>query len=249
MKFYEVEVLTMKVSIFATCISDIMFPNVAKNTVEILERLGCVVDFPASQTCCGQPAYNSGYLQEAKKSMKQMIRAFENSEYVVGPSGSCVSMIREYEKIFKGDPVWEEPAKSLSAKTYELTQFLVNVLNITDVGSTFKGRVTYHPSCHMTRLLGVKDEPKILLEKIKGVELIELPHAYDCCGFGGTFSVKNSKISQEMVKEKSQHVSETGAEYLVGGDMACLMNIGGRMQREGKDVQVLHITEILNTVN
>lgn len=239
----------VKVSLFITCISDMMFPNVGKNTVEILERLGCEIDFPAAQTCCGQPAYNSGYLEDAKKSMKQMIRAFKDSEYVVGPSGSCVGMIREYPKVFKGDPKWEQPAKELAAKTYELTQFIVDVLGVTDVGSTFKGKVTYHPSCHMTRILGVKDAPRILLQNVKGIEFIELPSGEDCCGFGGTFSVKKPEISAEMVKEKSRHVSETGAEYLVGGDMGCLMNIGGRMQREGKNIKIIHISEILNTHN
>lgn len=239
----------VKVSLFITCISDIMFPNVGKNTVEILERLGCEVDFPTLQTCCGQPAYNSGYLEEAKGSMKQMIRAFKDAEYVVGPSGSCVGMIREYPHVFKGDPEWEKPAQELAAKTYELTQFIVDVLGVKDVGSTFKGKVTYHPSCHMTRILGVKDAPKILLQNVKGIEFVELPSGEDCCGFGGTFSVKKPEISAEMVKEKSRHVTETGAEYLVGGDMGCLMNIGGRMQREGKNVKVIHISEILNTHN
>lgn len=239
----------MKVSLFITCISDIMFPNVGKNTVEILERLGCEVDFPTLQTCCGQPAYNSGYLEEAKGSMKQMIRAFKDAEYVVGPSGSCVGMIREYPHVFKGDSEWEKPAQELAAKTFELTQFIVDVLGVKDVGSTFKGKVTYHPSCHMTRILGVKDAPKILLQNVKGIEFVELPSGEDCCGFGGTFSVKKPEISAEMVKEKSRHVTETGAEYLVGGDMCCLMNIGGRMQREGKNVKVIHISEILNTHN
>lgn len=239
----------MKVSLFITCISDIMFPKVGKNTVEILERLGCEVDFPTLQTCCGQPAYNSGYLEEAKGSMKQMIRAFKDAEYVVGPSGSCVGMIREYPHVFKGDSEWGKPAQELAAKTFELTQFIVDVLGVKDVGSTFKGKVTYHPSCHMTRILGVKDAPKILLQNVKGIEFVELPSDEDCCGFGGTFSVKKPEISAEMVKEKSRHVTETGAEYLVGGDMGCLMNIGGRMQREGKNVKVIHISEILNTHN
>jgi L-lactate dehydrogenase complex protein LldE len=237
----------MKVSLFITCVSDMIFANVGKNTVEILERLGCEVDFPTAQTCCGQPAYNSGYLQEAKQAMKQIMMAFQDSEYVVGPSGSCVGMLKEYPAIFKGDPEWEQMAVELANKSYEITQFLVEVLGVIDVGSTFKGRVTYHPSCHMTRILGVKDAPQILLKNVKGVELIELPVKEDCCGFGGTFSVKNSEISQEMVKEKSKHVSETNADYLVGADMGCLMNISGRMRREGKNVKVIHITEILNT--
>lgn len=236
----------MKVSLFITCMCDILKSDVGKDTVEILERAGCEVDFPELQTCCGQPAFNSGYLQESKKAMKQMMKAFKDSEYVVGPSGSCVGMLKEYPKIFAGDQQWEKEAESLAGKSYEITQFLVDVLGVVDVGSTFKGRVTYHPSCHMTRILGVKDAPKRLLENVKGLELIDLPLAEDCCGFGGTFAVKNSVISGEMVKEKSAHVSETGAEYLIGGDMACLMNIGGRMTREGKSVKIAHITEILN---
>lgn len=235
-----------KVSLFITCMCDIFSSNVGKDTVEILERVGCEVDFPEAQTCCGQPAYNSGYLTGTKETMKHMMRVFKDAEYVVGPSGSCVSMLREYETVFRGDPEWEEEAKKLAAKSFEISQFLVEVLGIVDVGSTFKGTVTYHPSCHMTRLLKVKDAPITLLENVKGVELIELPHGEDCCGFGGTFSVKNSVISGEMVQEKVEHAVETGAQYLTGGDMACLMNIGGRLSREGRDVKVVHLTEILN---
>ncbi|MCJ0929980.1 (Fe-S)-binding protein [Virgibacillus halodenitrificans] len=236
----------MKVSLFITCMCDIIGSDVGKHTVELLEKAGCEVDFPEAQTCCGQPAFNSGYLQDSKKAMKQMMRAFKDAEYVVGPSGSCVGMLREYPKVFSGDPEWEEQANNLASKSYEVTQFLVDVLGIEDVGATFNGRVTYHPSCHMTRVLGVKDAPQKLLRNVKGMDLIELPLAEDCCGFGGTFAVKNSVISGEMVKEKSQHVSETRAEYLIGGDMACLYNIGGRMTREGKNIKILHITEVLN---
>ncbi|MFG6114742.1 (Fe-S)-binding protein [Halobacillus sp. MO56] len=236
----------MKVSLFITCLCDIMSSDVGKDTVEVLEKVGCEVDFPELQTCCGQPAYNSGYLKESKESMKQMMRAFKDSEYVVGPSGSCVAMLHEYPHIFKGDTEWEEAANDLAGKSYELTQFLVDVMGITDVGSKFQGRVTYHPSCHMTRLLGVKDAPMTLLENVKGLELVELPVKEDCCGFGGTFSVKNPVISEQMVEEKTEHVTETGAEYLVGGDMGCLMNIGGRLTRNGKPVKVLHIANILN---
>ncbi|HLR53077.1 MAG TPA: (Fe-S)-binding protein [Candidatus Avamphibacillus sp.] len=236
----------MKVSLFITCFCDLFASDVGKNTVELLERVGCEVDFPEKQTCCGQPAFNSGYLEESKEAMKQIMIAFQHSKYVVGPSGSCVGMLREYPKVFKGDPVWGDRAIDLAKKSYEITQFLVEVLGITDVGSTFKGRVTYHPSCHMTRILGVKEAPLKLLRNVEGVELIELPVKEDCCGFGGTFAVKESAISTAMSEEKARHVEETGADYLVGGDMACLANIGGRMTREGKNVKIAHITEILN---
>ena len=236
----------MKVSLFITCFCDLLAADVGKNTVELLERVGCEVDFPEQQTCCGQPAFNSGYLEEPKEAMKQTMIAFQYSKYVVGPSGSCVGMLKEYPKVFKGDPVWEDRAIDLAEKSYEITQFLVDVLGITDVGSTFKGKVTYHPSCHMTRILGVKEAPLTLLKNVDGVELIELPVKEDCCGFGGTFAVKESAISTAMSEEKARHVEETGAEYLVGGDIACLANIGGRMTREGKNVKIAHITEILN---
>lgn len=236
----------MKVSLFITCLCDTVTPHVGKNTVEILERFGCEVDFPELQTCCGQPAYNSGYLKQSKEAMKQMMRAFKESEYVVGPSGSCVAMLREYPHVFKGDEEWRELAEDLAGKSYELTQFLVDVLGITDVGSTFKGKVTYHPSCHMTRLLGIKDAPKTLLDNVAGLEFVPLPLASDCCGFGGTFAVKSPVISEQMVQEKALHVLETDAEYLVGGDMGCLMNIGGRLRRTGEPVKVVHITDILN---
>lgn len=237
---------TLKVSIFITCVCDIFASNVGKDTVELLENLGCSVEFPFNQTCCGQPAYNSGYLRESKKAMKQMIKVFEDSEYVVSPSGSCIAMIHQYPKIFEDDPVLQKQAENLVSKSYEITQFIVDVLGVVDVGSTFQGKVTYHPSCHMTRLLGVRDQPITLLKNVKGIELVDLPLKEDCCGFGGTFAVNNSIISTEMVKEKTRHISDTGANYLIGGDMACLMNIGGRLSREMKEVKIAHITEILN---
>lgn len=236
----------MNVSIFITCLCDTMASHVGKNMVEILERVGCKLDFPEAQTCCGQPAYNSGYLPESKRAMQQMMKAFKDSEYVVAPSGSCVAMFKEYPNIFKDDPEWLPLAESLANKSYELTQFLVEVMHITDLGSTFTGKVTYHPSCHMTRLLGVKDAPQILLEHVAGLELVPLPLAEDCCGFGGTFAITIPVISEQMVEEKTRHVLETEAEYLIGGDMGCLMNIGGRLRRNNEPLSVLHITDILN---
>lgn len=237
----------MKVTLFATCLVDMFQSSAGKATVELLERLDCEIEFPESQVCCGQPAYNSGYVKEAKEAMKSMIDTFIDAEYVVSPSGSCITMFREYPHVFKGDPVWEPKAKKLAAKSYELTQFIVDVLKIEDVGASFEGKVTYHTSCHMTRLLGVKKAPMILLSNVKGLEFTELPGKEQCCGFGGTFSVKMAQISEQMVNEKVRHVEETGAEYLIGADAGCLMNIGGRIERQGKPIKVLHIAEILNS--
>lgn len=237
----------MRVSLFATCLVDLFQSNVGKATVKLLERLGCEIDFPESQICCGQPAYNSGYTKEAKEAMKRMIEAFQNAEYVVSPSGSCAYMFHEYPHIFRGDPVWEPKAKALAEKTFELTQFIVDVLQVEDVGATFKGNATYHTSCHMTRLLGVKDAPMILLKNVKGLNFTELPGKEHCCGFGGTFAVKMAQISEQMVDEKVHHVEETEADYLIGADAGCLMNIGGRMERKGKPIKVMHIAEILNS--
>jgi L-lactate dehydrogenase complex protein LldE len=237
----------MKVSLFATCLVDLFQSNVGKATVELLERLGCEIDFPESQVCCGQPAYNSGYIKESKEAMKRMINAFQDAEYVVSPSGSCAYMFHEYPKVFKGDQIWESKAKQLAAKTYELSQFIVDVLKIEDVGARFEGTATYHTSCHMTRLLGVKKAPMALLKNVTGLNFTELPGKEQCCGFGGTFSVKMAQISEQMVDEKVFHVEETAADYLIGADVGCLMNIGGRIDRKGKPIKVLHIAEVLNS--
>jgi L-lactate dehydrogenase complex protein LldE len=237
----------MKVTLFATCLVDMFQSSAGKATVELLEHLGCEIDFPESQICCGQPSYNSGYVKETKEAMKRLIETFSDAEVVVSPSGSCAYMLKEYPHIFKGDPVWEQKAQELADKTYELTQFIVEVLKVEDVGATFEGKVTYHTSCHMTRLLGVKEPPMTLLKNVKGLTFTELPGKEQCCGFGGTFSVKMAQISEQMVDEKVRHVEETGAEYLIGADAGCLMNIGGRIGKQGKPIKVLHIAEVLNS--
>lgn len=236
----------MKVSIFSTCLVDLMTPSAGKAMVEVLERLGCELDFPASQVCCGQPTYNSGYLEDSKLAMKNMMLAFEHSDYVVGPSGSCIAMFHEYPKIFKGDPDWELKAVALKEKSYEFTQFIVRVLGITDVGARLEGTATYHRSCHMTRLLGEKETPYLLLEQVRGLELEPLKNSDNCCGFGGTFSVKMPDISSQMVDEKCESVVETGADILISADMGCLLNIGGRLSRKGVPVKIMHIAEVLN---
>ncbi|MGC8229941.1 (Fe-S)-binding protein [Pseudobacillus badius] len=237
----------MKVSLFVTCLIDIFQTDVGMDTVELLERLGCEVEFPEKQTCCGQPAYNSGYVDKAKDSMKHMIRVFEQADYVVTPSGSCATMLKEYPHILKDETEWEARAQALANKTYELTQFIVEVLGTEDVGAKLKGTATYHTSCHMTRLLGVKEAPLKLLSHVEGLEMKPLPHNYNCCGFGGTFSVKMTPISEQMVDEKVQSVEEAGADILIGADCGCLMNIGGRIDRKGKPIKVMHIASVLNS--
>ncbi|WP_339170671.1 (Fe-S)-binding protein [Anoxybacillus sp. FSL W8-1294] len=237
----------MNVTLFVTCLVDLFHVNVGKATVELLERLGCTIHFPEAQTCCGQPAYNSGYVKEAKEAMKHMIRTFEHAEYIVTPSGSCATMFKEYPHIFKGDSEWEERAKRVADRTYELTQFIVDVLKVEDVGARLEGKATYHTSCHMTRLLGVKDAPLTLLQHVKGLEVVPLPNAHNCCGFGGTFSVKMGPISEQMVDEKIQCIEQVEADYLISADCGCLMNIGGRIERKGKPIRVMHIAEVLNS--
>jgi len=238
----------MKVSLFLTCLADVVYPaSVGKSTVEILERLGCEVDFPKKQTCCGQPAFNSGFHRETRDVAKHMIQTFEQAEYVVSPSGSCVTMLKEYPKLFTEDEGWQKRAKELAEKSYELTQFIVDVLQVEDVGAEFHGNVTYHTSCHMTRLLKVKEAPMKLLANVKGLNFTELPNKEQCCGFGGTFSVKMVPISEQMVDEKVQHIEETESEVLIGADLGCLMNIGGRIERQGKPIKVMHIADVLNS--
>ncbi len=235
----------MKVSMFVTCMSDALYPRVAESMMRLLAKYGVILEFPRVQTCCGQPAYNSGYWDEARTTARTILTAFEDSDFVVSPSGSCTYMIHHYTNLFKDEPQWLEKAKQLQSKSYEFTQFLVQVLGVTDVGASFPHKVTYHPSCHGTRLLGVKDEPRALLENVKGLEFVPTPFQEDCCGFGGTFSIKMPNISGAMVAEKVDHIKETEAEVLVGLDMACLLNIAGNLRHRGESVRVMHLAELL----
>lgn len=237
----------MRVSLFVTCLGELFYQEAAKDMVEVLERLGCEIDFPRGQICCGQPAYNSGYRKDAQKAAKQMIESFEASEYIVTPSGSCAGMFKEYPGLFEGDPDWEERAQQVADRTYEFTQFIVNVLEVEDVGATYPAKATYHTSCHMIRLLNETESPFKLLKNVKDLELLPLENSYDCCGFGGTFAVKMVPISEQMVDEKIRHVEESEANVLITADGGCLMNIKGRIDREGKPIEVKHIAQILNT--
>lgn len=236
----------MRVSLFITCLADQLYPEVGESVVRLLHRYGCEVDFPETQTCCGQPAFNSGYQDEAREVARNLIRAFEHSDYVVSPSGSCTGMVHHYyPQLFESEPEWKAKAEQLIERTYEFSQFMVNVLGVTDLGAEFSEKITYHPSCHATRLLGVKEEPGKLLENVKGLEFIDLPRKEDCCGFGGTFAVKMADMSEAMVCEKAANVCATNACVLVGTDMGCLMNIGGRLNKENKPVKVMHLAQLL----
>ncbi|MXO80191.1 Fe-S oxidoreductase [Paenibacillus sp. OT2-17] len=235
----------MKVSLFITCLSDAIYPKVGEAMARLLVRYGVQLDFPKIQTCCGQPSYNSGYWDETRVAAKTILKAFNDSDFVVSPSGSCTYMIHHYPELFKDEPEWLDSARRLEQKTYEFTQFMVQVLGVTDVGASFPHTVTYHPSCHGTRLLGVKEEPMKLLGSVKGLQLVPLPFAEDCCGFGGTFAVKMPDISGAMVTEKVDHIRETEAEVLVGLDMACLMNIAGNLRYREEPVRVMHLAELL----
>ncbi|WP_080838895.1 (Fe-S)-binding protein [Cohnella massiliensis] len=235
----------MKVSMFITCLSDAIYPRVGEAMIRVLAQYGVRLEFPTIQTCCGQPAFNSGYWDEARASARTILDAFEDSDFVIAPSGSCTGMIHHYPKLFENDPVMLERSRKLQSKSYEFTQFLVQVLGVTDVGAEFPRKVTYHPSCHGSRLLGIKDEPMELMKNVKGLEFVPLPLAEDCCGFGGTFAVKMADISGAMVSEKVDHVKETEAEVLVGLDMACLLNIAGNLRYRNEPVRVMHLAELL----
>lgn len=239
----------MKISFFVTCITDNVLPDVGIKSVQLLEKLGCTVFFNPGQTCCGQPLVNSGYQEKARQSMRVLIDALleEDCEYIVAPSGSCVLQVKEFPRFFQGDKVWESRAKLLADKSYEITDFIVNVLKVTDVGAALNGRAAYHPSCHMSRILGVKEPPYRLLENVKGLELVSFKGQDKCCGFGGTFSVKMADLSGAMVEEKVRNIAAAGVDYVIGADGACLMNIEGRIRRENLGIEVLHIVEVLMT--
>ena len=238
----------MNVNFYVTCIADVVKAGVAKNTVLLLEKLGCKITFLEKQGCCGQPAINSGYTKQALAGMKNLVETFEANDYpIVAPAGSCVYAIKNYPEYFErfGENQWAERAKKVAARFHDLTDFIVNVLKVTDVGASLKGRAVYHPSCSLSRKLGIVNEPLTLLSHVKGLELMPIHNQQTCCGFGGTFSVKMAEISGEMVVEKVKNISEVEPEYLIGADVSCLLNIGGRLSREGKNIKVMHIAEVL----
>jgi L-lactate dehydrogenase complex protein LldE len=234
----------VNVAVLVTCINDALFPDTGKSVFRLLRRLGVDADFPAGQTCCAQPMVNTGYLDEAVPVVRTFVDAFEGYDAIVTPSGSCAGSIRHQHSIVArraGDPRLAEGAP----KVYELSEFLVDVLGVTDVHAYFPHRVTYHPTCHSLRMLGVGDKPLQLLRKVRGLDLVELPAADECCGFGGTFAVKNAETSTAMGADKARHVRGTGAEVLVAGDNSCLLHIGGLLSRERSGVRVMHLADVL----
>lgn len=236
----------MKVSLFITCICDAVYPRVGEAMVRLLARYGIRLSFPEVQTCCGQPAFNSGYSDEARAAARTLLDAFDDSDYVISPSGSCTGMIHHhYPRLFEHDEKRLAQARRLADKTHEFSQFLVHVLGVQDMGAVFPHKVTYHSSCHGGRILGIGQEPQTLMHHVREMELVPLPYVEDCCGFGGTFAVKMSEISAAMVEEKVNHVLETEAEVLVGLDMACLLNISGHLSFRGKPVRTMHLAELL----
>ena len=238
----------MRVALMVTCVNDAMFPDTGKATVSLLRRLGVEVEFPLAQTCCAQPMVNTGYLDEAVPVVRNFVSAFQGYDAVVTPSGSCAGSARHQHSIVArraADPGLEAAVDSLAPRVYELSEFLVDVLGVTDVGAYFPHTVTYHPTCHSLRMLGVGDRPRRLLEAVRGLKLVDLPKAEECCGFGGTFAIKNADTSVAMGSDKAGHVRETGAEVLVAGDNSCLMHIGGVLSRQQAGVRVMHLAEIL----
>jgi L-lactate dehydrogenase complex protein LldE len=223
----------VRASLFVTCFNDTLFPQTGRAVVRLLERLGCEIEFPLEQTCCGQMHINSGYAREGAALARRFGRVFEGAEAVVCPSASCVGMLRRQLGLDEGPPV------------YELSEFLVDRLGVEDVGAHYPHRVTFHPTCHSLRELGVGDRPLRLLRAVSGIELVELPEADECCGFGGTFAVKNAEVSAAMVADKVRAVLDTGAEVVCAADNSCLMQIGGALSRQRTGVRAVHLAEVL----
>lgn len=234
------------VSLFIQCLVDTMFPETGEAMINVFDRLAIPYDYPTGQTCCGQPAYNSGYRRDAEAAARHFIEIFEPADIIVCPSGSCVHMVRHhYPELFTSDPEMRSKALAIGAKTYEFTQYLVDELAINDIDAEFPGTVTYHDSCHLSRGLGIIKQPRTLLSNVRELELIEMKDSDTCCGFGGTFSVNYPEISIAMADEKIENILATGADVVTGCDISCLMNIQGRLSRRGENVQVLHIAQVL----
>ena len=245
---------TVKASLFVTCIIDQFFPEVGESTVRLLRRLGVDVDFPAGQTCCGQTAFNPGFWSDAKPLAKRFLKTFAGDRYIVTPSGSCASMVRVfYSELLHDDPELLEVARAIGPRVYELSEFIVDVLGVTDVApepdpaAAHTGcKVTYHEACHLRRELGALTQPRALIEAVQGVELVEMAQSEVCCGFGGTFAVKYADISGAMLQDKLDNISATGADFVVACDSSCLMQIGGGLQKQGIGVRPLHLAQLLD---
>ena len=238
----------MKVSLFVTCLVDQLWTGIGVSSVEVLRRVGCEVEFDQRQTCCAQPAYNTGYLKEARRVAKRFISIFEesNADAIVSPSGSCTAMVHHYSQLFAGDAEWLPRARAIAAKTHELSSFLIRVLKVENVGASWEGRLTWHDACHGLRDLNIKSEPRTLIRNVRGAEFVELEHADACCGFGGTFSVKYPEISVAILDQKIDAIERAGVDAVVSGDASCLMQIGGRLSRKGSKVQTMHLAELLS---
>ena len=238
----------MRVALFITCFNDTLFPETGRATVRLLERLGHEVEFPAEQTCCGQMHFNTGYQREAIPLVRRFVEVFKGYETIVAPSGSCVGMVRELYPLAAGlvnDKQLLHDVEELGSRVFERSEFLVRKLAITDVGAYYPHRVTYHPTCHSLRMIKVGDAPLRLLRAVRGIDLVELGEAKECCGFGGTFAIKNADTSTAMLSDKLRHVLDTKAEVCTAGDNSCLMHIGGGLKRGRAGVRTVHLAEIL----
>ncbi len=235
-----------RAAIFVTCIVDQLFPKVGMAMADVLERIGYEVDFPEEQTCCGQPAFNTGYRDEARDVARHFLKVFRDSEYIVVPSGSCTSMItHHYEELFRDEPEWLEATRTIAPRVWEFSKFLLEVAGVEDVGARLDSVVTFHDSCHGLRELGIKQGPRRLLSRVRGLTLKEMDAAEECCGFGGTFSVKFPDISGGMARTKIDSIMRTGAEFVVGVDASCLLQIRGALSRAGLPVGIMHLAEVL----
>ena len=235
----------MNVHVFIPCFIDQLYPTAGFNTINVLERAGCNVIYNPDQTCCGQPAFNAGYWGEAREVCSKFLKDFESAEYVVIPSASCTGFVNNYYSKIYGNTSNQNATKDINGKVFELSNFLVNVLKKTDLGAGLQGTATYHDSCAALRECKIKDEPRILLNHVKGLNLVELKENETCCGFGGTFAVKFEGISTAMGEQKAQHVVDTKAEYLISTDLSCLMHINGVMEKQQLHIKSLHLADVL----
>ncbi len=236
----------MKVSLFIPCLVEHFRPEIGEAAAVVLARAGAELDFPADQTCCGQPAFKTGRRREARRLARRFIEIFEDAEAIVTPSGSCAAMVRKYYPgLFETEPDWQKRAEALGGRVFELTEFLVDVAGATDLGASLEAKAVYHDSCQVGRALGVKEQPLKLLERVKGLEMVELDHPETCCGFGGLFSLQFPDISEAITADKAADIAASGAEYVISAEVSCLMNIGGFLAKRPSRIEAVHIAEVL----